>query len=113
MVVAVIAVRVVEVAIDQVIDMITMGDRLMPAARAVGMVGSMAATLVAGGATVGILAVGFQCVFIDMVAMYVMQVPVVQVIDMPIVLDCSVAAAGFVLMVMVGMLVAGTHFERL
>lgn len=110
MVVAVIAMGVVQVAIDQVIDMVAMGNRLMAATRTVDMVGSMAATLVAGGAAVGVLAVGFQCVFIDMIAMHVMQVPIMQVIDMPTVFDCRVTAAGLVLMVMVRMLVAGTHF---
>ncbi|WP_181318758.1 MULTISPECIES: hypothetical protein [Pseudomonas] len=51
--------------------------------------------------------------FIDMIALHVMQGPIMQVIDMPIVFDCRVAAAGLVPMVMVRMLVAGTHSERL
>lgn len=41
---AVIAVGVVQVAIDQVIDMVAMRHRFMPATRAADMVGSMAAT---------------------------------------------------------------------
>ncbi|HFL2185215.1 TPA: hypothetical protein ACG3DQ_000172 [Pseudomonas putida] len=44
MVLAVIAVGVVQVAIDQVIDMVAMPHRFMPATRAADMVGSMAAT---------------------------------------------------------------------
>lgn len=48
-----------------------------------------------------------------MIALHVMQVPIMQVIDMPIVFDYRVAAAGLVPMVMVRMLVAGTHSERL
>ncbi len=101
--------RVVQVAVDQVIDMVAVGNRLMAATRAMNVVGGMAATLVAGCAALGVLAVGFQYVFVDMIAMHVMQVPIMQIIDMSIVFDCRMAAARLVLMVMVWMLVAGTH----
>ena len=50
---------------------------------------------------------------VDMISMHMMQVSVVQVVEMPIVFDCRVAAAWFVLMVMLRMLVAGTHFVLL
>ncbi|GGJ87178.1 hypothetical protein GCM10009304_11370 [Pseudomonas matsuisoli] len=44
-----------------------------------------------------------------MVAMRVMEVPIVQVIHMTVVLDRGMAAARLVLMCVMGMFVAGAH----
>lgn len=59
-IVAVVVMGVVQVAIDQIIDMVAVRDRLMTATRAMDMVSGMSAALVTGCAAVGVLAAGFQ-----------------------------------------------------
>ncbi len=85
----------------------------MATAWAVDMVSGMATALVVGRAPVGVLAVSFQSVLVDVIAVHMMEMAVMQVVDMPRVFDGSVAAARLVLMVMVRVLVAGAHFVLL
>jgi hypothetical protein len=77
MVIAVVAVRVVQMAIDQVIDMITMGHRLMAATWAVYMIGGVAGALMAWRAALWVVSVHRQAVLVDMIAMHMVQVAVV------------------------------------
>jgi hypothetical protein len=67
-----IAVRVVKVAVHEVIDMIAVRNRFVTAAGAVDVRGFVAAAW--SGAAVGVLGTDFDDVFIDVVAMRVMQV---------------------------------------
>jgi hypothetical protein len=91
-VVAVVAVRMVQVPVDQVIDMIAVRDRFVAAAGAVLMGFVMLSAIVAGRAIAGVGAVHFQPMFFDPALAYVMQVAVVQVVDMVVVLDRGMAA---------------------
>lgn len=100
-------------AIDQVVHVIAVGDRLMAAARSVDMPGRMAAAGVIGRAAVRVLAVHAQTVFVDMVTVHVVQVAVVKVVDMVIVLDGGMSAARLVLMGVARMLRTGTHVPLL
>ena len=106
MVVAVIAVRVMQMAVHQVIDMVAVRDLRMAAIGAVlvGLVVSLAAVL--GRALGRIGRTDGQGVLLDLVAFDVVQMAVVQIIDMAFVHDASVAAAWAVLvrvpLVMVG-----------
>lgn len=113
MVVAVIAVRVVQMATYQVIDMIAMRHRLMTAARAVHMSCGVAVTLVAWCAALGVIGVHRQTVLVDMIAVHMVQVTIMQVVDMAIVLDRRMTAARLVLVAVVGMFRASTHAELL
>jgi len=52
-------------------------------------------------------------VLIDMAVVEMMQVAIVQIVYVLIVLDGSMTAAGFVLMVVTGMNITGRHSELL
>ena len=55
MIVTVIAMGMMQVTVNEIINVITMGHRLVPATRAVFMTSLMAATVVIGRAPIGIL----------------------------------------------------------
>ena len=95
------AVWMVQVGIHEVIDMVVVRYRFMAAIGAVNVSG-----LVTRGrcsAAVGVSAADFDNVLIDVIAVRVMQMPVVQVIDMPVVFHGRVAAAGAVVMIVIRM----------
>jgi hypothetical protein len=52
--VAVIAMRMMEMITDEVVDVVSMGNRLVPASRAVNVTGLVARALMTGGASGGI-----------------------------------------------------------
>ncbi len=108
-VVAVAAVRVMQVALHQVIGMVAVRHGFMAAARAVLVGLVMAAAGVFRRALAGILLAHGQLVLFHVLALDVVQVAVVQVIDMAVMLDCGVPAAGAVLMVVVGVGGTGRH----
>jgi hypothetical protein len=83
-IVAVLAVRMVQMTVHQVIDVIAMRDCFVTAAFPVHMSGVVAAAW--RGATVGILGADFDDVFFGVIAYRMFQMPVVQVIDVPVVL---------------------------
>ncbi|AOJ35023.1 hypothetical protein WJ16_26085 [Burkholderia metallica] len=109
MVVAMIAVRVMEMAVDQVVDVIAVRYLLVPAAGAVDMARLMAAAT--RRALVRIVCTDLDRVLVDMIAMRMMQMAIVQIVDVVAVLDCGVSAARAMLMVMVSMVrfVAWAH----
>lgn len=88
MVVAVIAMHVVQASADQIIGMTAMWDRGMSTA------GTMRMTGTCGIGLTAIRRVGADLdhMFVDMVAMHVMQVTFMQVIDVTLVTDRHVAA---------------------
>ena len=110
-IVAMAAVRVVQMAIDEIVYMVAMRNRLMAAVCAVDMIRSMAAALVVRSAAVRICGGDFDSVLIDMVAVNMVKMAVVQIIDMPGVVDGDMAAIAAVLVAVVGMVgkSAGGH----
>jgi hypothetical protein len=110
-IVAVIAVRVVKVAVHQVIDVVAVRHRFMAAAGAVPMSLVVLAAIMVGSALGGISAADRQRVFLDFVAFVVVQVPIVQVVGVALVADGLVAAVGPVLMVVA--FVVGRHVSHL
>lgn len=80
-IVAVIAVRVMQVAIDEIVHVIAVRYGFVSAARAVYVGCVVAAALVVRCACVGIARRHVDHVFVDMVAMRMVQVPIVQVVD--------------------------------
>ena len=98
MVVAVVTVRMVQMAIDEVIDVVAMRHRFVAAAGAM----HVAVAVMVGGADVRVGGADGDGVFIDVVAVRVVQVAVVQVINVAFVLDGGVAAACAVLVFVVG-----------
>ena len=93
-----VAVRMMQVAVDQIIDVIAVRHRLVPTARAVHVTRLVARALVIGRAAVRIALRHLDHVLVDVIPMRVMQVTVVDVVDMITVAHGRVAAVGAVLM---------------
>ena len=69
MVVAVVTVRVVEVAIDEVVDVIPVRNGWMPASRTMDVVGIVSRAAVLRGADCGVGGIYVDAVLVDMVPM--------------------------------------------
>ncbi|NWB84026.1 MULTISPECIES: hypothetical protein [Pseudomonas] len=109
MVVAVATMRMVQMPLHQIVHMIPMCDSFMPTARAMHMILGMSAAAMIRCAASGIARVDLQAVLIDVIAMHMVQVTIVQVVDMAIVLNRRMSAARAMLMGVIGMLVARAH----
>jgi hypothetical protein len=102
MVVAVAIVLVMQVAIDQVIDMVAVRDRRVSASRSVHVVGRVGRAGMSAGAGGWVLSRDLQDMLFDhSVEGRVMQVSIVEVVDMSIMFDCRMPAVFSVDMVMV------------
>jgi hypothetical protein len=102
MVVAVAIVLVMQVAIDQVIDMVAVRDRRVSASRSVHVVGRVGRAGMSAGAGGWVMSRDLQDMLFDHpVECRVMQVSIVEVVDMSIMFDCRMPAVFSVDMVMV------------
>jgi hypothetical protein len=102
MVVAVTIVLVVQVAIDQVIDMVAVRDRRVSASRSVYVVGRVGRADMSAGAGGWVMSRDLQDMLFDhSVEGRVMQVSIVEIVDMSIMFDCRMPAIFSVDMVMV------------
>ena len=102
MVVAVAIVLVVQVAIDQVIDMVAVRDRGVSASRSVHVVRRVGRADMSAGAGGWVMSRDLQDMLFDHpVEGRVMQVSIVEVVDMSIMFDCRMPAIFSVDMVMV------------
>lgn len=94
MVVTVVLVRMMQPSGDDVIEVVAMRNQLVAAALAVRVVGAVP---VGGcGVAARVLGVDLDDVLVNMIAVGVMQVPVVEVVNVVAVLDGGVPAAGAV-----------------
>ena len=100
-IVAVTAVRMVQVAIHEVIDMVVVRYRFMATIGAVDVSGIV--TRCRRGAAVRISGADFDNVFIDVIGVRMMQMPFVQVIDVTVVFHGGVPAASAMVMIMMRM----------
>jgi hypothetical protein len=98
-VVAVVAVRMVEVVGNQVVDVISVRHRLMTASGPVGVPGLMALAGVLRGAVLGVRFADLDDVLVDVALVRVMEVAVVEVVHVSVVADRDVAAVRTVLVV--------------
>ena len=96
-VVAVVAVRMVKMIVHQVINVVAVRNRLMAAVRAVLVTLLVRSTFMVRRAGRRVRRADRQGMFLDLAAILVVQVAVVQVIDVSIVLDGRVPAVGAVL----------------
>ena len=103
MVVAVLAVRVVEMIADEIVDVIAVRNLLMPAIRPVLVRGPVPAAVVLRRTRLGIFAIDLENVLVDVVAMRMVQMPVMQIIDVTVVLNRGMTAARTMLMGVIGM----------
>lgn len=90
----------VQVTVDEVIDMVSTRNGLMPASCTVAMSCFMAATGLAGSAVCWIRGADRKDMFIDVTFMRMMKMPVVQIVLMTFMVDRTVAAAQTMLMSM-------------
>jgi hypothetical protein len=104
---------VMQVAVDEVVDVIAMRHLFVAAARAVAVAVRMRAAIVRGRALVGIVRAHRHDVLVHMVAVLVMQMAVVQVVDVVPVLDTGVPAVGTmnVVVLFVGLVVCHCPFS--
>jgi hypothetical protein len=97
-----VAVRMMEVAADAVVDVSAVRNRLMAAAGAVDMTRLMAAATMVGGAVVGVLTRHLDHVLVDMTLVRMVQVTIMQVIDVAGMMDGGMATTLTMLVSMIG-----------
>jgi hypothetical protein len=98
-----------QLAVNQVVNVITVGNALMCTAGTVYMSLVMSAALLAGRTVIGICRVDFKRVFVNVIEVHVMQVAIMQIIDVAGMSDRHMAAGEPVLMAVPLMLGAGAH----
>lgn len=103
-IIAVVAMRMVQVSINEIVDMAAVRDGFVAASGTVLVIGIVTVAAMIGRARIRIFRRHFDYVLIDVIAMRVMQMPVMQIIDMIIVAHRSVPAIRAVLMRMIIML---------
>lgn len=106
-----ITVRMMQVAVDQIVNVITVRYCFVPASWPVDMPRFMAAAVMARRALVRIFRADLEPVFVHMITMRMMQMSIMQIIDMIAVPDGGMATVRAMLVVVVGMMgfVAGAH----
>ncbi len=87
-----IAVRMMKVAIDEIVDVIAMRHGFMPAPRSMDVARRVTGAAVFRRAAIGILGADCNHMFVDMIGMRMMQMSVVEIIDMTVMADGDVAA---------------------
>jgi len=112
MVIAMITMRMMQVAVHKVVDVVPMGNRFVSAAWPVYMIGRMAATVMVGRTAIRVFRADLKPVFVNMIAVGMMQMTIMQIVDMVTVPDCSVSAVRPMLMIMMGMMLFGTGAHR-
>jgi hypothetical protein len=102
MIVAMAVVRVMQMAVDQVVNVIPMGNRRMPTSWTVNMVGRMPLACMSTRAGIGIGNAHFELMLLDLArGGLVVQMAIVQIIDVVPVLDRDVSTIGTMDMVMI------------
>ena len=102
MIITVITMRMMQVTIDKIIDMVAVRNGFVPTTGAVHVTFLVSAAFVAGRAAIGICVGDFDAMLDDLAILGdVMQVPVVQVVDVITVLDPGVLTIRSVLVVMI------------
>jgi hypothetical protein len=98
-----------QVVVNQVVTVITVGNGLMSTGRTVYMSLVMSTAVMAERTLIGICRADFKHVFVNVIGVHMMQVTIMQIIGVAGMCDSHMAAGGFVLMVVPLMLGAGTH----
>jgi hypothetical protein len=99
-----IAMRMMQVAANAVVDVIAVRHRLMAATRAMHMTRLVAGAAMVRGAAVRVIAGYLDHMLVDMAAMRMVQMAVMQIVDMAIMPHRRVATARPMLVGMLGML---------
>ena len=107
-IVAMVAVRMMQPPVHKIIDMIPMRHGFMPATRAMPV-----SAFVFRRAAGGVGGVDSKGMFVDMVAMHMVQMAVVEIVDVAVVTNRGMPAVWTVLMGMAGMALLGAGGHRL
>ena len=107
-----VAMRMMQAAVNQIVNVITMRHGRVTAFRAVNVLGRMFGGGITGRAFVGIRRAHINPVFIHMVAVRMVQMPVVKIIHVPVMLDRNMSAVCAVNMGMVAVSCAGMLFAH-
>jgi hypothetical protein len=99
-----IGMRVVEVALDEIIDVIAVRHRLVAATGSVLMSGRVPAAAVLRGAVVWMVSIYRDRMLVDMIAVHVMEMPVMQIVYMTAVADGDMPTTSAVLVRVAGVL---------
>ncbi len=92
-IIAMITVRMVEVPVDQIVNVVTMWDCLVTAVRAMPVRRIMSAATVVRRTAIGICCSYFDHVFIDATVVQMLEMAMVEIIDVPLMLNCSMTTA--------------------
>jgi hypothetical protein len=105
-IVAVIPVRMMEPSVHEVVDMVTMGHRFVPAGWAV-----LVCAACLRGTLHGVGCADGNDMFVDVILVHVVEVAIMEIIDVPLVADPGVSAVRAVVMGVIQMmpLCAGGH----
>ena len=106
-------VRMVQMTVHKIIDVVAMWHGFVPAARAVNVACFMAVAVVIRGTNIRIDRANGNAVFILMPLVRVVQMAVVQIINVAIMFNGGVAAVRAVLMRMVGMMWQGADIGHI
>ena len=112
-VVAVAVVRVMQVAVHEIVNVIAVRHGLVTAAGAVDVSRCVAAAAVVGGAGIGVGGADGDAVFIHMVVVRMVQMAVVQIVDVAVMPDGGVAATRAVPVRVVGVVRLGAGIGHL
>ena len=111
-IVAVIAVRMVQVSVYQIVDVVAVRYGFMSAAGAVAVARFVTAAGVIRRAAVGIFAAHFQHVLVNVVAVWMMEVTVVKIINVVTVANRGVSAVFTVCVIVIFMVLKVTAGHR-
>lgn len=110
-VITVIAVRMVQMAVDEIVDMIDVRDRFVAAARAMDVSSIMPGAAMVGRATIRILVAHLNPMLIHMIGVRMVKMTIVEIVDMVAMPNRDVAALRSVRVIVIGMMrkIAGGH----
>jgi hypothetical protein len=101
--------RMMQMTVNEVIGVIAMRDRLMPASWSMNMASFMPAAIMTANAPVRVLGWDFNSVLLDLLATHVVKMTIVKVVNVTLMVHRSVAATRAVTVWMVLMFFRGSH----
>jgi hypothetical protein len=115
MVIAVVAMGMVQVTVDEIVDMIAMRDRFVAAARSMNVSSVMSGAAMVWRATIRVLVAHFNAMFVHMIRARMVKMAIVEIIHMAAVPDSNVAAAGSMHVIVIGVMrkIGSGHFDFL
>ena len=115
MIVTVIAVGMVQMACNEIVDMVAMRNRFVAAARTMNVSSVVSSAVMVGRATIRVLVAHFNPVLIHMVRVRMVKMAVVEIIHMAAVPDRNMTAMRAMHVIVIGVMrkIASGHFDVL